>query len=211
MAKTQTIENEFVKVPDFTQFQAEFSKWAGDFGKYFVNGKAPSFDFDAVFALQRKNVEAFTAANQLAFDGVKAVAQRQAEIARKAFEEFGKVTKELTAAGTPEDKFAKQADLAKTRVRRRARQHARDRRHPAEVAERSGRRADQARRRQLRRSQGGRRQDREEVKRLLSSKPEKVSPSPKSADLLKLTARCSPRSGRFFFVGAALNSLGESV
>ena len=64
MAKTQTVENEFVKVPDFTQFQAEFSKWAGDFGKYFVNGKAPRFDFDAVFALQRKNVEAFPAANQ---------------------------------------------------------------------------------------------------------------------------------------------------
>jgi phasin family protein len=114
MAKAQTIESDFVKVPDFTQFQAEFSKWAGDFGKYFVNGKAPTFDFDAAFALQRKNVEAFTAANQLAFDGVKAVAQRQAEIARKAFEEFGKVTKELAAAGTPEDKFAKQADLAKT-------------------------------------------------------------------------------------------------
>lgn len=114
MAKAQTIETEFAKVPDFTQFQTEFSKWAGDFGKYFVNGKAPSFDFDAVFALQRKNVEAFTQANQLAFDGVKQVAQRQAEIARKAFEEFGKVTKELTTAGTPEDKFAKQADLAKT-------------------------------------------------------------------------------------------------
>ncbi len=113
MAKAQIVENEFVKVPDFTQFQAEFSKWAGDFGKYFVNGKTPSFDFDAVFALQRKNVEALTAANQLAFDGVKAVAQRQAEIARKAFEEFGKVTKELSAAGTPEDKFAKQADLTK--------------------------------------------------------------------------------------------------
>ena len=114
MAKTQTIENDFVKVPDFTQFQSEFNKWAGDFSKFFVNGKAPSFDFDAVFALQRKNVEAFTAANQLAFDGVKAVAQRQAEIARKAFEEFGKVTKELTSVGTPEDKFAKQADLAKS-------------------------------------------------------------------------------------------------
>lgn len=113
MAKTQTIESDFVKVPDFTQIQAEFSKWAGDFSKYFINGKAPNFDFDAAFALQRKNVEAFTAANQLAFDGVKAVAQRQAEIARKAFEEFGKVTKELAAAGTPEDKFAKQADLAK--------------------------------------------------------------------------------------------------
>jgi len=114
MAKAQTIETEFAKVPDFNQFQAEFSKWAGDFTKYFVNGKAPSFDFDAVFALQRKNVEAFTAANQVAFDGVKAVATRQAEIARKAFEEFGKVAKELTAAGTPEDKFAKQAEMAKT-------------------------------------------------------------------------------------------------
>ncbi len=114
MAKTQTVETEFAKVPDFTQIQAEFSKWAGDFSKFFVNGKAPSFDFDAVFALQRKNVEAFTAANQVAFDGVKAVAQRQAELARKAFEEFGKVTKELTAAGTPEDKFAKQAEMAKS-------------------------------------------------------------------------------------------------
>lgn len=114
MAKVHTVETDFTKVPDFNQFQAEFSKWAGDFTKYFVNGKAPSFDFDAVFALQRKNVEAFTAANQVAFDGVKAVATRQAEIARKAFEEFGKVTKELTAAGTPEDKFAKQAELAKT-------------------------------------------------------------------------------------------------
>ncbi len=114
MAKAQTVETDFVKVPDFNQFQAEFSKWAGDFTKYFSNGKAPTFDFDAAFALQRKNVEAFTAANQLAFDGIKAVAQRQAEIARKAFEEFGKVTKELTAAGTPEDKFAKQADLAKS-------------------------------------------------------------------------------------------------
>ncbi len=114
MAKAQTVETEFAKVPDFTQIQAEFSKWAGDFSKFFVNGKAPSFDFDAAFALQRKNVEAFTAANQVAFDGVKAVASRQAEIARKAFEEFGKVTKELTAAGTPEDKFAKHADLAKS-------------------------------------------------------------------------------------------------
>jgi phasin family protein len=113
MAKTQTVETEFAKVPDFTQIQAEFSKWAGDFNKYFVNGKMPSFDLDSVFALQRKNVEAFTAANQVAFDGVKAVAQRQAELARKAFEEFGKVAKEMTAAGTPEDKFAKQADLAK--------------------------------------------------------------------------------------------------
>jgi hypothetical protein len=36
MAKTQTIESDFVKVPDFTQFQAEFSKWAGDFGKYTI-------------------------------------------------------------------------------------------------------------------------------------------------------------------------------
>jgi phasin family protein len=113
MAKTPTVKTDFVKVPDLSQFQAEFSKWAGDFGKYFANGKAPSFDFDAVFALQRKNVEALTAANQLAFDGVKAVAQRQAEIARKAFEDFGKVTKDLTAASTPVDKFAKQADLTK--------------------------------------------------------------------------------------------------
>jgi phasin family protein len=116
MAKnaTSAVEaTDFFKMPDFTQYQADFGKWMGDFSKTFANGKTPVVDFDAVVALQRKNIEALTSANQVAFEGVKAFAQRQAEIAREAVEEFSKVAKEFTSAGSPEEKLAKQAEVAK--------------------------------------------------------------------------------------------------
>lgn len=116
MAKTASSaaeQTEFFKMPDFTQFQAEFGKWMGDFSKTFANGKTSIVDFDAVVALQRKNIEALTSANQVAFEGAKAIAQRQAEIAREAVEEFSKVAKEFTSAGSPEEKLAKQAEVAK--------------------------------------------------------------------------------------------------
>jgi phasin family protein len=105
---------DYFKVPDFGQFQAEFSRWVGDFSKSFANGKTPNVDMEGVFAYQRKNFEAFTSANQLAFDGVKAVAQRQAELAREAVEEFSKLAKELSAPVSVEEKMMKQAELAKS-------------------------------------------------------------------------------------------------
>ncbi len=114
MAKTNTADADFVKFPDFTQAQADFNKWVNDFSKFFVNGKTPSFDLEGVFATQRKNVEAFTAANQIAFEGAKAVAQRQAEIVRGVIEDFTKATKELSSVATPEEKFLKQTELAKS-------------------------------------------------------------------------------------------------
>ncbi len=115
MAKAQTThrEPEFVKTPDFSQLYADFNRMFADYGKLFTNGKAPIFDFEAVFASQRKNVEALTTANQLVFEGVQAVARRQAEIARKTFEELSQVSRELAAAGSPEDKLVKQATIAK--------------------------------------------------------------------------------------------------
>lgn len=94
-----------------------------------VNGKNPLFDFDmtkvmadfrvpgidveSVVASQRKNIEAFTQANQLAVEGFQAVARRQVEIARQAFEEFSSVVKEFTSPGSPEDRIAKQAEYSK--------------------------------------------------------------------------------------------------
>jgi len=121
MAKTNTAAetNEFFKpdyfkVPDFGQFQADFNRWVGDFSKSFTNGKAPTVDLEGVFAYQRKNFEAFTSANQLAFDGVKAVAQRQAELAREAVEDFSKLAKELSAPASVEEKLVKQAEIAKS-------------------------------------------------------------------------------------------------
>lgn len=114
MSKTQTTaETETVKFPDFVKMQAEATKWMGEFTKGFANGKAPVVDFESLFAAQRRNFETLTEANRLAFEGAKAVAQRQAEIARKAVEEFGKVTKELGKTGSTEEKLAAQTEAAK--------------------------------------------------------------------------------------------------
>lgn len=114
MAKSTTgyFDPDFTKVPDFTQFYADFNKSFAEYGKLFGNGKLPGFDVDAMIAAQRKNIEALTAANQVAFEGVQTIAKRQAEIARKGAEEFSVAAKELTAAGSPEDKVARHAALA---------------------------------------------------------------------------------------------------
>ena len=115
MAKDQTTSPdwEFPKVPDFAKGFADFNRMFADYGKMFTNGKSPLFDVAQVLAAQRKNVEAFTTANQVVFEGVQAVARRQAEIVRRAMEDFSQVSKEFAQAGRPEDKLAKQAALTK--------------------------------------------------------------------------------------------------
>src|SRR5262249_4319601 len=105
---------ETLKTPDFSRFYTDFNKAAGEFGKFFINGKAPLFDVEAAIASQRKNVEALTMANRVAFEGVQAIMRRQAELVRETVEELSKASKEFTAAGSAEDKLAKQAELAKS-------------------------------------------------------------------------------------------------
>jgi len=114
MAKAQnSFETAGVKFPDFSQLYADYNRYFGDFGKLWQNGKTPMFDVEGFVASQRKNVEALTAANQLAFEGVQALVRRQAEIVRENVEELTKITRELTAAGSPEEKLVKQTQLAK--------------------------------------------------------------------------------------------------
>ena len=114
MAKAQTnfFDMDFVKLPDFTQLQADYSRFIGDFGKLFSNGKMPSFDVEGAMAAQRKNVEAFTQANQVAIEGAQAFAKRQAEIVREAVETYSKLAKEVAQLGA-EERFAKQAQVGK--------------------------------------------------------------------------------------------------
>lgn len=85
----------------------DISKFAGEF-------KVPGIDVDQMLAAQRKNVEAMTAAQQLAFEGLQAVFRRQGEIVRQSVEQTGAIVTELLAPGAPEDKVAKNAELAKT-------------------------------------------------------------------------------------------------
>ncbi|MGH6974495.1 MAG: phasin family protein [Stellaceae bacterium] len=84
-----------------------------DFSKAFAGFTLPGFDVEAVLASQRKNIEALTQANQLAVEGVQAVARRQAELAREAIDEASTVLREIVQPTAPEERLAKQVELLK--------------------------------------------------------------------------------------------------
>jgi len=87
-----------------------------DLTKVMADFRLPTVDVEAVVASQRKNIEALTQANQLAVEGVQAVARRQVEIARQAVEEYTSLLRELSAPVAPEDRLAKQVDVVKGAV-----------------------------------------------------------------------------------------------
>lgn len=84
-----------------------------DFTKYAEQFRMPNVDSKALIETQRKNIEAMTQANRVAFEGIQAIAQRQGEIVRQAMQETADAMQQLNTAGTPEERVAKQADLAK--------------------------------------------------------------------------------------------------
>ena len=84
-----------------------------DFGKLAEQFKFPGVDSNALMETQRRNLEAVTKANQVAFDGVQAVAQRQAEILRQAMDEATKAVQTLSKTDKIEDVWVKQTELVK--------------------------------------------------------------------------------------------------
>ena len=81
--------------------------------KIFGDFKTPAFDFNSLMEVQRRNIEAFTAANQVVAEGVQAIARRQAEVMRTNVDEVMTASKDLTAGGAPEMNAEKQANLSK--------------------------------------------------------------------------------------------------
>lgn len=84
-----------------------------DFTKAMGEFKMPAFNVEALVETQRKNVAAITAANQTAFEAVKTVAQRQADMIKLATEEFSRAASEVMSAASFEEKAVKQAEIAK--------------------------------------------------------------------------------------------------
>jgi phasin family protein len=99
---------------EFPFMNMDFAKMMnGDLAKSLQDLKFPSLNFEHAMAMQRKNMEALTVANQLAAEGFQTVAKRQAEIIKESIEDFTGALKDLMAAGSPENNAAKQADVAK--------------------------------------------------------------------------------------------------
>ena len=99
---------------EFPYMNLDFAKMMnGDLPKLMQDFKFPGLNFEHAMAMQRKNMEALTSANQLAAEGFQTVAKRQAEIIKESIEDFTSALKDLMAAGSPENNAAKQADVAK--------------------------------------------------------------------------------------------------
>lgn len=98
---------------DVTKIMADFdpSKMADEFTKFAGNYKVPSFNVDAVMASQRKNIEALSAANKAAVEGLQQVTVRQAAILQETLDEATKSLSNFGQSGNPSDAAAKQAEL----------------------------------------------------------------------------------------------------
>lgn len=73
--------------------------------------KLPNVDFNGFFSLTRRNVEAFSAANQAFAEGAQAVARRQAEIMQRSVEDALSLVREVYSSKSPEASAAKQAQF----------------------------------------------------------------------------------------------------
>jgi len=87
-------------------FDFDVSKYLGDF-------KVPGVDVETIVASQRKNIEALTQANKLAFEGLQNVVKRQVEILRQSIDEVTHLSKDIVEPGAPHEKAARQAELTK--------------------------------------------------------------------------------------------------
>ena len=96
MSKSETTANGF---PDLT-------KAFGDF-------RVPGLDLEAITAIQRKNLEAFTQAQQVAVEGARVITQRQADLMRQALDRASAIIRDLTQAGPADDRMSKNMDVAK--------------------------------------------------------------------------------------------------
>src|ERR1700686_719690 len=88
--------------------QSDFTKY--DFTKYDFT---KLFDVKALLNIQRKNIEALSEANKLAFEGFQAAGQRQAEILSQIVDDNSSLARDILLDGTPEEKIAKHTDLIK--------------------------------------------------------------------------------------------------
>jgi phasin family protein len=81
-----------------------------DIAKIMGQFKLPGIDMSAILEARRKDIEALTQANTIAFEGVQSLAQKQAEILRESMEE-AQLAMHRMAAGTAPANATKQGEL----------------------------------------------------------------------------------------------------
>ena len=74
---------------------------------------ASPFDMKDFMESGRKSVQAFADAQQLAIESAQTIMQRQTEIISQLVQDQTQITRQILAEGTPEEKIARGANLAR--------------------------------------------------------------------------------------------------
>ena len=83
-----------------------------DFTKLFTDVRPPAIsDMEALITNTRRNMEAMTSANRVAFEGAQAIARRYMEIMQQSTAELAEAVRVMSSVEAPQAKVAKQAKL----------------------------------------------------------------------------------------------------
>jgi phasin family protein len=87
-----------------------------DVTKMFADFRMRPFDVEAMWAAQRRNIEALSQANQLAVEGVHALAKRQIEMTQQTLEDLSTLVREMAQPVSTEDRIAKHTEYTKKMI-----------------------------------------------------------------------------------------------
>jgi phasin family protein len=87
-----------------------------DMTKMFADFRMKPFDVEAAWATGRRNLEAFSQANQLAVEGAHALVKRQIEMTQQTFEDLTTLVREMTQPASTEDRIAKHTEYTKKMI-----------------------------------------------------------------------------------------------
>ena len=87
-----------------------------DVTKMFADFRFRPFDVEAVWAAQRRNLEALSLANTLAVEGVHALAKRQIEMTQQTLEDLSTLVREMAQPVSTEDRIAKHTEFTKKMI-----------------------------------------------------------------------------------------------
>jgi len=87
-----------------------------DVTKIFADFRLKPIDVEAVWAAQRRNIEALSQANQLAVEGAHAVVKRQIEMTQQSLEDLSALMRDMVQPASTEDRIAKQTEYTKKMI-----------------------------------------------------------------------------------------------
>jgi phasin family protein len=89
------------------------NKNTADFFKSFSDFSVQRVDFNDLFNLARRNMEACSAANQVMMEGIQAINKRTAEVMQSNIEKCLSMSRDIISSTSPEISAKKSSDAAK--------------------------------------------------------------------------------------------------